>query len=161
MQPANMNHNARCEPSNSLVNWVRFLSLALFVLNIRGAYFEIQVVDEETGRGVPLVELEMVNRTKYLTDSAGRAAIDEPGLENQTVFFYVRSHGYEFKKDGFGMAGARLKLAPGGKEILKLKRINIAERLYRNTGAGIYRDTILLGHKAPIAEPLLNARVMG
>src|SRR5687768_17153736 len=161
MQPANMNHNARCEPSNSLVNWVRFLWLALFVLNIRGAYFEIQVVDAESGRGVPLVELEMVNHTKYLTDSAGRAAVNEPGLENETVFFYVRSHGYEFPKDGFGMAGARIKLAPGGREVLKIERLNIAERLYRNTGAGIYRDSILLGHKARIQEPLLNAKVMG
>lgn len=107
------------------------------------------------------MELELVNHMKYLTDSAGRAAIDEPGLENETVFFYVRSHGYEFAKDGFGMAGARIKLAPGGKEVLKIKRFNIAERLYRNTGAGIYRDSLLLGHTAPIAEPLLNAKVMG
>lgn len=129
--------------------------------DLQAAYFEIQVVDEEAGRGVPLVELEMVDRTKYLTDSAGRAAIDEPGLENQIVFFYVRSHGYEFKKDGFGYAGARIKLVPDGKETLKLKRINIAERLYRSTGAGIYRDSILLGHKPPISEPLLNAQVMG
>ena len=45
-----------------------------------------------------------------------RAAINEPGLENETVFFYVRSHGYEFPKDGFGMAGARIKLVSGGKE---------------------------------------------
>jgi hypothetical protein len=124
-------------------------------------YFEIQVVDAESGRGVPLVELALVNQAKYLTDSAGRAAILEPGLENQSVFFAVRSHGYEFPKDGFGNAGARLKLVPGGKETIKIKRLNIAERLYRNTGQGIYRDSVLLGHKAPIDQPLLNAQVMG
>src|SRR5687768_10879896 len=128
---------------------------------VHGGYFELQVVDAETGRGVPLAELEAVNRVKYVTDSAGRAAIDEPGLESETVFFSVRSHGYEFPKDGFGYAGVRVKLVPGGKEVLKLKRLNVAERLYRNTGAGIYRDSILLGHKAPVEEPLLNARVMG
>jgi hypothetical protein len=44
---------------------------------------------------------------------------------------------------------------------LKIKRINIAERLYRTTGEGIYRDTVLLGRKPPIAEPLLNASVTG
>ncbi|MGZ8939856.1 MAG: hypothetical protein ACXW32_11650 [Limisphaerales bacterium] len=135
--------------------------LASAFTEARAAYFEIQVVDESTGRGVPMVELDMVNRTKYLTDSAGRAAIDEPGFDKQSVFFSVRSHGYEMNKDGFGYAGARLKYVPGGKEILKLKRVNIAERLYRNTGAGIYRDSVLLGHTAPIDQPLLNARVMG
>jgi hypothetical protein len=125
-------------------------------------YFEIQVVDSETGRGVPLVELELVNQAKYVTDSAGRAALLEPGLENQTIFLNVRSHGYEFPKDGFGMAGARLKLVPpGSAETFKIKRLNIAERLYRNTGQGIYRDSALLGHKAPIDQPLLNAQVMG
>ena len=112
--------------------------LAATLLQDSAEYFEIQVVDSDTGRGVPLVELELVNRAKYVTDSAGRAAIDEPGLENETVFFYVRSHGYEYTKDGFGMAGARIKLVPGGKELLKIKRLNIAERLYIETrGLGL------------------------
>jgi hypothetical protein len=93
------------------------------------SYFEIQVVDDRSGRGVPLVELEAVNHLKYITDSAGRAAIHEPGLERQTVFFHVRSHGYEFPKDGFGNAGARVELTKNGKQLLKIKRLNIAERL--------------------------------
>ena len=145
------------------MNWVfRFVLICLAAFaQVHGAYYEIQVADSQTGRGVPLVELETVNRAKYVTDSAGRAAINEPGLENEAVFFYVRSHGYEFPKDGFGYAGTRVKLVPGGKEVLKIKRVNVAERLYRNTGAGIYRDSILLGHKAPVEQPLLNARVMG
>lgn len=137
-----------------------FLTLGAFSEG-SAARFEIQVVDDATDRGVPLVELELVDRTKYLTDSAGRAAIDEPGLENQSVFFHVRSHGYQFQKDGFGYAGTRVQLVPGGKEVLKIKRLNIAERLYRSTGAGIYRDSVLLGHAAPINQPLLNARVVG
>ena len=140
---------------------MQVLCSAVFVVSIRGAYFEIQVLDAETGRGVPLVELEMVNHVKYVTDSAGRTAVNERGLENETAFFYVRSHGYDFPKDGFGMTGARIKLAAGGKEVLKIKRLNIAERLYRNTGAGLYRDSILLGHEAQVQQPLLNAKVMG
>lgn len=144
-------------------NFLVFVGTALLLARaISGAaFFEIQVVDDTSGRGVPLVELETVNHVRYVTDSAGRAAIEEPSLEGQLVFFYVRSHGYEFAKDGFGMAGARLKLKKGGKEILKIKRLNIAERLYRNTGEGIYRDSILLGYKAPTAQPLLNGQVMG
>ncbi len=124
-------------------------------------YFEIRVVDDATGRGVPLVELETTNEQRYVTDSSGYVAILEPTFFGQEVFFHVRSHGYEATKDGFGFAGQRLKLKPGGKAEVRIKRINIAERLYRMTGAGIYRDSLLLGHKAPIDAPLLNARVMG
>lgn len=124
-------------------------------------YFHIQVVDDVTGRGVPLVELETVNAIVQVTDSAGNIAFSEPGLMNQTVFFSVRSHGYEFPKDGFGYRGARLEVTPGGKATLKIKRINLAERLYRITGAGIYRDSSLLGQATPISEPLLNAKVVG
>jgi hypothetical protein len=124
-------------------------------------YFAIEVVDDATGRGVPLVELETVNNIRYHTDSAGVVAFYEPGLMNQTVFFTVRSHGYAFEKDMFGFAGKQLEVKPGGKAQLKVKRLNIAERLYRVTGAGIYDHTVRLGRAAPIAEPLLNAKVLG
>ena len=123
--------------------------------------FEIQVVDDQTGRGVPLVVLETTNSIRYVTDSAGRVAFHEPGLMGKTVFVHVRSHGYEFPADGFGIRGARLIVEPGGKATIKIHRINIAERLYRVTGGGIYRDSILLGYDAPIENPLLNAEVLG
>ncbi|HEY4263090.1 MAG TPA: hypothetical protein VGM98_23210, partial [Schlesneria sp.] len=123
--------------------------------------FEIQVLDEETGRGVPLVELRTVHDTRFFTDSAGYAAIRDPELMNQTVFFSVRSHGYEFPKDGFGIRGRALKVTAGGRETLKIKRLNIVERLYRVTGAGIYADSVVLGHEVPIKQPLSNALVMG
>src|SRR5262249_43175040 len=118
-------------------------------------------VDEATGRGVPLVELATVNHLRYVTDSQGLVAFDEPGLMDQTVFFQVRSHGYEFPADGFGFRGAALKVAGGGSATLKFRRLNLAERLYRVTGGGIYRDSVLLGRPTPIREPLLNAQVLG
>ena len=124
-------------------------------------YFKIQVVDEQTGRGVPLVELETVNHARFVTDSNGLVAFDEPELMGQTVFFFVRSHGYEFPKDGFGNAGVRVAVKPGGSAEVKLKRLNIGERLYRVTGAGIYRDSVLLGVKPPVRESVLNAQVLG
>ena len=34
-------------------------------------YFKIQVLDEATGRGVPLVELRTVNKASWWTDSNG------------------------------------------------------------------------------------------
>lgn len=124
-------------------------------------FFAITVVDEQTGRGVPLVELETVNNIVNVTDSNGVVAFFEPGLMGQSVFFHVRSHGYEFPKDGFGIRGKALAVTAGGSATLKIKRNNIAERLYRVTGAGIYRDTVLLGKQPPVREPLLNGLVLG
>lgn len=124
-------------------------------------YFAIEVVDEASGRGVPLVELKTVNDIRFYTDSAGIVAFNEPGLMNETVYFHVSSHGYEYAEDGFGYRGVRLKIQPGGKATLKIKRINIAERLYRVTGAGIYRDSVLVGKPTPISQPVLNGQVLG
>ena len=127
-----------------------------------GRYFAIEVVDEQTGRGVPMVELQTTSSVRYYTDSNGLVAFDEPGLMGRKVFFGVSAHGYEFATDGFGIrgvvAGDQARRRP---RRLKIKRLNIAERLYRITGQGIYRDTVLLGRKPPIAEPLLNAEVTG
>ena len=123
--------------------------------------FAITVVDDQTGRGVPLVELRTVNNIRLVTDSNGVAAFDEPGLMNQRVFFHVSSHGYEFPKDGFGIRGQALQIKPGGEATLRIKRINIAERLYRITGGGIYRDSLLTGRKFPLKEPALNGQVFG
>ncbi len=123
--------------------------------------FRIEVVDDVSGRGVPLVELTTVNNTRYITDSAGRIAFDDIALLGQRVFFYVKSHGYEFPTDAFGYRGRSLETTPGGQATIQLKRINIAERLYRVTGAGIYRDSVLLDEAAPVQQPLLNSGVLG
>ncbi len=138
-----------------------FLCAALPSAKADARFFEIQVLDDVTQRGVPLVELETVNHRKFLTDSAGRIAFSEPSFENEMVWFSGRSDGYEFPKDGFGMRGARVRVRQGGREILRIRRLNIAERLYRITGEGIYRDSVLLGYNVPIQQPLLNAQVLG
>jgi hypothetical protein len=122
---------------------------------------EIRVTDAATGRGVPLVELETVNSLTFVTDNAGRVAFQEPGLMGREIFFSVRSHGYEAKKDGFGFAGARITPRAGQVSEIKITRKNIAERLCRLTGEGLYRDSVLLGHKTPLPEPLGAGRVAG
>ena len=124
-------------------------------------YFTIQVVDDQTGRGVPLVELRTVNKAAWWTDSNGIVAFDEPGLMDLEVFFHVRSPGYEYPQDMFGNRGVKWKSQRGGRATIKLKRLNIAERLYRITGAGIYRDSVLVGHPAPLPHPVLNGQVTG
>lgn len=124
-------------------------------------YFKIRVVDAGTGRGVPLVELRTVNNLRYVTDSNGVVAFNEPGLMGQEVYFHVRSHGYTSKADEFGYRGAALKPVADGTATVKIERLNIAERLYRLTGQGIYRDTVLLGEKPPVENAVLNGGVMG
>ena len=124
-------------------------------------YFVIRVVDEETGRPVPLVELKTVNGIRYYTDSSGVAAFYEPGLMNRKVFFHLSSPGYEFPKDGFGYRGVSLETKPGDVVTLKIKRLQIAQRLYRITGQGIYNYSLLAGLPVPIKNPVLNGLVMG
>jgi len=126
-----------------------------------GEYFVIEVVDAETGRGVPLVELETVHAVRYYTDSNGIVAFREPGLMDQRVFFNIRSHGYEFPKDGFGIRGKAFDVSPGGSGRIEIRRINIAERLYRLTGGGIYRDSVLAGRPVPLKNPVLAGLVFG
>jgi hypothetical protein len=132
-----------------------------FAPAVTNSFFKIQVVDDETGRSVPLVELRTVNSAAWWTDSNGLVAFDEPGLMDREVYFHVSSPGYEFAKDFFGNRGVKLKPAAGASAQIKLKRFNIAERLYRITGQGIYRDSALLRHPVPLRHPVLNAQVMG
>jgi len=124
-------------------------------------YFTIQVVDSQTGRGVPLVELKTTNNIRLYTDSNGIVAFNEPGLMDLEVFFHLASHGYEYPKDGFGYRGVRLVTTPGETATVKIDRINIAERLYRVTGQGIYRDSVLVGRPVPLKNPALNGKVIG
>jgi hypothetical protein len=124
-------------------------------------YFAIEVIDEATGRGIPLVQLQTTDHCVYYTDSNGLVAFNEPGLMGESVWFSISSHGYEFPHESFGTRGTALKAIAGTKTQLKMRRINIAERLYRMTGRGIYRDTILLRMKPPIEFGALNGRVMG
>jgi hypothetical protein len=114
------------------------------------------VIDQETGRGVPLVELKTTNRISVWTDSNGIVAWNEPGLMDRPVYFSIESPGYLFPGGGRTVQATR-----GGRVELKIKRLNIAERFYRVTGQGIYRDSLLTGFPAPLREPVLNGMVMG
>jgi hypothetical protein len=124
-------------------------------------YFTIEVVDDQTGRGVPLVELKTTNETTYYTDSNGIVAFYEPELMGQAVYFNIRSDGYELSEDLLGNHGTVLNISNGGSAVVKIRRISIAERLYRVTGEGIYRDSVLVGAPVPIKKPVLNGQVMG
>jgi hypothetical protein len=144
--------------------FVLLLSSVLYAAeqqNSQNKWAEIQVVDKATQRGIPLVELETVNGLTFLTDNAGRAALQEPELLEREVFFHVRSHGYEIPRDGFGFAGARVQVSIHRPTKIEMQRKNIAERMCRLTGEGLYRDSELLGYKTAVARGEFSGNVAG
>jgi hypothetical protein len=141
---------------------MRWLLVPLTAAVSWAAPFWIRIVDSETGRGVPLVQLSTPrDAVRFWTDSNGVAAIDDASMEGRDVVFTIRSHGYEFPERIFDDPAKRLHVQSGKSAELKIRRVNIAERLYRVTGADIYRDSVLAGLPAPIAQPLLNGGVTG
>lgn len=121
--------------------------------------FGIHVVDEQ-GRGVPLVELTTVNGIRCVTDNAGWIAWDEPGLMNREVFWHVSGPGIERKADGFGYRGFRAVTQPGTSVVCEVSTTNIATRIGRLTGQGLYRDSELLGQPCPVPN-LISPGVTG
>lgn len=123
--------------------------------------FFVHVVDDVTGRGVPLVTIEIARSVRYVTDSAGIATLDEPSFAGCDLFAKVSGPGYEFLGETLMGRGQVLHVVPGASQELRVHRTIIAERLYRLTGEGIYRDSVLAGQPVPIQQPLLNAQVTG
>lgn len=124
-------------------------------------YCEIRVVDDATGRGIPLVALRTVHNVTHVTDNAGRIALPLDDYAGQRVFFHIDAPGYDVPKDGFGMEGVRLTIAAGQTHEVALPRINLAERLYRITGQGRFRDSRRLGYAAAGERAPRNGQVAG
>lgn len=124
-------------------------------------YCVIRVVDDDTDRGVPLVELRLPNDVKYWTDSAGVAALDEPSLVGHDVFITVRGHGYEYPQDTFLGRGVNVRIDPGTIQEVRVRRTMAAELLYRLTGEGIYRDSVKAGFPVPADGTQTRALVLG
>ncbi len=119
-------------------------------------YFQIQFIDSETRRGVPMVRLTSEHRDHF-SDNHGLIAYFDPDETGRCVHFQVFSHGYSLPEEGIW-----LEPQPGRKATLSIERTNLAQRLYRITGAGLYRDTLLLGKQTPLANPVFNSgKVMG
>ena len=115
-------------------------------------FFGISVRDFETGNGVPLVLLRTGNYLEHYTDSAGNVAFLEPGMMDQAVWFSVLADGYVHDNNTFPADGktpydngTMLVTTPGVRVYLYVHRTQAAQRMYRLTGGGLYRDTVLLG----------------
>jgi len=108
----------------------------------------IEIIDKENGWPVPLVELRTTNDVRYVSDNAGLIAIEDPELFDKSVWFHVKGHGYGVAKDGFGFEGIRTAMVAGGKVRIEVERRNVAKRLGRLTGAGLFSEEEKLGGHA-------------
>ncbi len=112
-------------------------------------YHTFKVIDEDTGRGIPMANLTTVDLVPHYSDSNGVVAYFEPDmLLNLSVatYFTPLADGYIYtKKDWLGLAGFAVECVCGGRTVVPMKRTIIAQRLYRVTGRGIYRDSYLTG----------------
>ncbi|MEZ5569496.1 MAG: hypothetical protein R3E54_14325 [Halioglobus sp.] len=135
----------------SLVNVCALLVLSFVAgcSTVRPVYFGLQFIDDETGRGVPLVEISSTNAVTYISDSAGWVAVNPRDFETEMIYFSVRSPGYSPREHIDGFPGIRVSLRAGGRRIVPLQRTSVAQRLYRVTGEGIYHDSQLLGKDTP------------
>jgi hypothetical protein len=115
------------------------------VAGLAGEACRIEVVEQGSGWPVPLVELRTLHQVRLVTDNAGVIAMDLPELMNRECWFDVIGHGYEVPKDGFGYRGVRLKPSPGKTLRVEVKRVNLAKRLGRLTGAGLFAESQKLG----------------
>lgn len=117
----------------------------------------IEIIDQENGWPVPLVELRSTHEIRHVSDNLGLIAIDEPELLNREVWLHVTGHGYGVPKDGFGYEGVRATLTAGGTFRIAVERRNIAKRLGRLTGAGLFAE----GEKLGLAPMLPESGVFG
>ncbi len=106
---------------------------------------KILVVEKGSGWPVPLIELRTTAKQRFITDNAGVIAFNEPDLLGHETWFDVSGHGYEVPKDGFGYRGVRLIPKPGATLKVEVSRVNIAKRLGRVTGAGLFAESQKLG----------------
>jgi hypothetical protein len=107
--------------------------------------FCIRVVDKENGWPVPMVELRTTHEVRFVSDNAGRIAVDLPELMGRETWFAISSDGYEVPVDGFGQRGVRLTPGRDDTVTVEVNRTSIAKRLGRITGAGLFGESQKLG----------------
>ncbi len=117
--------------------------------------FVIKVVDSQTHRGVPLVKVVSDIGIEFITDSAGNIAVFQPEMLGREVVFTCQSHGY------VSVPAVSLFCRVGQSAEVPIVRVNLAERLYRITGGGIYDQSRIAGLAVPLASPLINGKVFG
>lgn len=151
----------------SILKYFKAIMMFGFIISLfsfqkhENPYFKIRVIDAETKKGVPMVGLVPLTQERYYSDSNGLIAFNEPGLMGKDVYFEVMSEGYEYPQSLEDKRAVTLFTKVGDSATIEIRRTSVAERLYRSTGVGIYRDSELLGEVSPIENPIINAEVIG
>ncbi len=107
----------------------------------------IEIIDKDTQWPVPLVELRTRHEMRFVSDNAGIIALSEPELMGRETWFSIIGHGYGVPRDGFGNSGVRLTPERGKTLRVEVNRTNIAKRLGRITGAGLFAESQKLDSK--------------
>jgi hypothetical protein len=121
------------------------LGLLLRVAGLAAAPCRLEIVERGSGWPVPGVELRTVHGARLVSDNAGLIAFDLPELMGRETWAEIRGHGYGVKKDGFGYAGVRFIPRPDATVRLEVERTQVARRLGRLTGAGLFAESQKLG----------------
>ncbi|XZE56778.1 hypothetical protein SH139x_002910 [Planctomycetaceae bacterium SH139] len=103
--------------------------------------FRINLVDRANGWPVPLIVLTTTHGVRFVSDNAGVIAFDLPELMGQPVWLELAADGYELKRDGFGYQGFRVIPRRGDSVTIELSRTNLAKRLGRLTGGGLFAES--------------------
>ena len=114
-------------------------------------YFGVRVVDSSSGRGIPAARVSVLHWLDQWSDSLGYVAFQEPALATPTQLFVT------VESDNYDKLAVSLNASLGRSLSLQLRRQLPAERLYRVTGPGIFRDAVLLGAKLPPAAAAVAA----
>lgn len=105
----------------------------------------INIVDEDSGWPVPLVELRTTHNVRFASDNAGVVAFDLPEMMGIETWLFVEGHGYTVPADGFGYRGVRVTPTEGGELTIEVARQLPGKRLGRITGAGIFGEAQRFG----------------
>ena len=135
------------------------LQTRLLAASVPGAAqcFAIRAVDSVSARGVPLVAFATSAGDTYWSDSQGFVAYCDPDAIGKSATFTVKSDGYALAQG----TSVTVSAVAGGAQTVALVRTLPAERVYRLTGQGIYRDSVLLGMTTPLANPNIDGLVAG
>ncbi|MDB6153085.1 MAG: hypothetical protein JWL90_1538 [Chthoniobacteraceae bacterium] len=131
---------------NVLFGFAYFIS-GLAATSLGMAPCRIEVVEKGSGWPVPLVELRTTHNARFVSDNAGVIAVDLPELMEREIWFDVIGHGYGVPVDGLGSRGVRLVPRPGTTLKVEVTRTNIAKRLGRLTGSGLFGESQKTGEE--------------
>ena len=91
------------------------------------------------------MRLRTVNELRFVSDNAGIIAFDAPEFMGRETWLFIEGPGYGVPPDGFGYRGVRITPQPGATLKIEVRREQVAKRLGRLTGAGLFGEAQRFG----------------